>query len=55
MLKSYNFTWEDTKYNEEETKFLVDGFKNGFDLGYRGPEEIQQTSNNLKFTNWRQN
>ena len=28
----------------------MDGFKNGFDLGYRGPQEIQQKSANLKFT-----
>ena len=40
----------ETKYDTKETKFLVDGFRNGFDLGYRGPEQIQQTSNNLKFT-----
>ena len=39
-----------TNYDEKETEFLVEGFTNGFDLGYRGPENIQQTSNNLKFT-----
>ena len=38
-------------YNKEEISFLVDGFKNGFDLGYRGPEtNIQQESQNLRFT-----
>ena len=40
----------ETEYDEEKTKFLVNGFKHGFDLGYRGPEKIQQTSKNLKFT-----
>ena len=39
-----------TNYNKEESEFLIDGFTNGFDLGYRGPENIQQTSQNLKFT-----
>ena len=29
---------------------MINGFKNGFDLGYRGPEDIQQTAPNLKFT-----
>ena len=28
----------------------MEGFKEGFDLGYRGPEEIRQKANNLKFT-----
>ena len=40
----------ETNYNPEESRFLVDGFRNGFDLGYRGKEDIQQLSNNLKFT-----
>ena len=39
-----------TSYDLEQTQYLVNGFKNGFDLGYRGPENIQQTSKNLKFT-----
>ena len=40
----------ESKYNPEETKFLVEGFSNGFDIGYRGPENIKQKSNNLKFS-----
>ena len=39
----------ETNYDREETRFLVDGFKNGFDLGYVGPQDIKQKSNNLKF------
>ena len=35
---------------KEKTNFLIDGFKNGFDLGYRGPYNIRQTANNLRFT-----
>ena len=40
----------ESNYDKEETRFLISGFKNGFDLGYRGPEKIRQTANNLKFT-----
>ena len=39
-----------SSYDRDKTEYLVDGFKNGFDLGYRGPEIIRQTSPNLKFT-----
>ena len=38
-----------TNYDEEETSFLTNGFDEGFDLGYRGPVNIQQNSKNLKF------
>ena len=41
---------QETNYDPEETKFLVRGFSEGFDLRYRGPETIKQSSNNLKFT-----
>ena len=40
----------ESKYDKDESEFLVDGFSNGFDLGYRGPEDIQQQAKNLKFT-----
>ena len=28
----------DSKYDSNETTFLVNGFKNGFPLGYAGPK-----------------
>ena len=28
-----------SKYDKEETDFLVNGFRNGFDIKYEGPEE----------------
>ena len=40
----------ETGYNREKSEFLVDGFKSGFDLGYRGPENVKLRSPNLKFT-----
>ena len=41
---------KETNYDPKETEYLVNGFKNGFDLGYRGNAEVKQTSPNLKFT-----
>ena len=38
-----------SNYNGKETEFLIDGFKNGFSLGYHGPEKVQIKSPNLKF------
>ena len=38
----------ESKYDKEETKFLVDGFTNGFRIGYEGPRNIKLTSQNLK-------
>ena len=40
---------KESECDKAETKFLVDGFKYGFDLGYRGPENIKIKSENLKF------
>ena len=39
-----------TKYDPELSKFLIEGFSQGFDLGYRGPSDVQMQSKNLKFT-----
>ena len=36
-------------YPREKTEFLVDGFTEGFDLGYRGDHRVQIKSPNLKF------
>ena len=37
----------DTKYDKQKTQYLVDRFKNGFDIGYRGPTIRQDLSNNI--------
>ena len=39
-----------TNYNKEESSFLVDGFENGFSIGYQGRKNIRITAPNLKFT-----
>ena len=40
-----------TKYDEDETKFLVKGFSQGFDIGYEGPQTRRDTSKNIPFRN----
>ena len=39
----------ETHYDHNKTRTIVNGFRNGFDLGYRGPKKLQQKSPNLKF------
>ena len=34
-------------YDEDETLFLEDGFSNGFDIGYEGPQIRQSESENI--------
>ena len=40
---------EESQYDSNETDFLIDGFTNGFSIGYDGPEDVKITSPNLKF------
>ena len=35
-------------YEEQKLRFLTDGFQNGFSIGYEGPEEVRQSSPNLR-------
>ena len=37
-----------SNYDAGETKFLIDGFRHGFRLGYQGPHKIAIRSRNLK-------
>ena len=37
------------QYDATETKFLVEGFRDGFSIGYTGPAIRQNTSNNIPF------
>ena len=39
----------ETEYDKEKMLFVVNGFTEGFDLGYRGPQNVQLHSKNLKF------
>ena len=40
---------EELNYNKKWTRFLVDGFTNGFDIGYRGKLDMKVMAPNLKF------
>ena len=37
-----------TSYNKRKSEFLIDGFENGFSIGYEGNMKIKRTSPNLK-------
>ena len=39
-----------SEYNQNKTKKIVQGFRYGFDLGYRGPTNVTRTSPNLRLT-----
>ena len=39
----------ESKYDAIETQFLIDGFTNGFPIGYSGSSDVKITSPNLKF------
>ena len=41
MLKNSN-------YDEQKMKFVINGFRHGFSLGYRGSCRVQLTAPNLK-------
>ena len=38
-----------SKYDVNKINFLIDGFENGFTLGYNGPDNVKIKSPNLKF------
>ena len=40
----------ETGYPKDKTQWLIEGFTRGFDLGYRGHEQVKFQSPNLKFT-----
>ena len=40
----------ETGYDTDETKFVIDGFCNGFDIGYQGTPFCKSVSKNLPFT-----
>ena len=39
-----------TGYDEQKTRYLVEGFRNGFDFGYTGPTDRADTSTNIPFS-----
>ena len=41
---------KDSDYDPSETEFLQNGFSDGFDIGYCGPQDRKSTSENIPFT-----
>ena len=39
-----------SEYDTDESNFLLDGFRNGFDIGYEGPTVRQSESKNIPFS-----
>ena len=39
---------QESCYDRKKTKFIIDGFTDGFEIGYQGRRDIQLKSNNLK-------
>ena len=37
-------------YDQDKTRFLIEGFTVGFDLGYQGPQDRQSRSQNIPFS-----
>ena len=42
--------FDQSGYDKGKADFLIQGFSQGFDIGYAGPREVKQTSPNLKIT-----
>ena len=38
----------ETKYDKRKTDYLIQGFTKGFDIGYRGKEDVKYRTQNLK-------
>ena len=41
---------EEANYDQSKIDILIDGFMNGFDIGYQGPEKCRDFSDNIPFT-----
>ena len=41
---------KESEYDEDEIRFLENGFTNGFDISYEGPQNRQSTAENIPFT-----
>ena len=48
-VNELNRLLRESDYNETESEFLIDGFTNGFDIGFEGPEARQDTTRIISF------
>ena len=49
-VDKYEQLLHESNYNPEEVSFLINGFREGFDIGYTGPQNRQSQSKNIPFT-----
>ena len=49
-VDEYERLLKKSKYDEIEAEYLVNGFREGFDIGYRGPVHRRDTANNIPFS-----
>ena len=49
-IEKYEYYLHATGFDAEKSEFLLHGFRNGFDIGYRGPLQRRDLSNNLPIT-----
>ena len=49
-IERYQTYLEQSHYCKFKTKFLIQGFKNGFDFMYRGPQKRRELSKNIPLT-----
>ena len=49
-IKAYEEFLVKSNYDGKETQFLLNSFKNGFDIGYRGPKCRRDTAENIPFS-----
>lgn len=47
-VKEYAKLLQQSGFDQSKSNELIDGFTNGFDLGYRGPRKVKLQANNLK-------
>ena len=46
-VKEYEMLLKEAGYDQQKTKFLVDGFTKGFSLNYIGPRKVRRKAKNL--------
>lgn len=48
-IQRYEKLLKESKYDEDKTKYLLDGLRNGFRMGFQGPRDIVRETPNMKF------
>ena len=49
-VRRYEYLLQRTKFDEQKSRFLLHGFKYGFDIGYRGPVKRRNSAANIPLT-----